>query len=48
MKLLSAALALGLTMGLAGTALADCPAHSASKDKPLTTASTTVATDDKG
>ena len=52
MKLLSAAFALGLTASLAGTALADCPGHSASTVKPVTTASTvvptTVVTDDKG
>ena len=49
MKLLSAALALGLTASLAGTALADCPGHNtASTAKPVTTASSTVVTDDKG
>jgi hypothetical protein len=49
MKLVSAALALGMTFGLAGAAFADCPGHNtASKDGPVTTASTTVKTGDKG
>ena len=48
-SLVSAALALGLTASFAGAAFADCPGHNtASTAKPVTTASSSVATPDKG